>query len=57
LHGRKKKPDAGPGLNLFSEENRGDRCNYAGRTLIAIIERSNIGYHEILYFRATLVSC
>jgi hypothetical protein len=52
----KKKPDQEPGLNLFSEENRGDRCNYALRKIIAIIERSNMGYHQIEYFAATPVS-
>jgi hypothetical protein len=57
MHGRKKKsPIAEPGLNLFSEENRGDRCNYAARRTAAIIEKSNVRYNGNAYFAATLIS-
>jgi hypothetical protein len=57
VHGRKKKsPINEPGLNLFSEENRGDRCNYALLKGSAIIEISNVGYNEIAYSPATLIS-
>jgi hypothetical protein len=57
MHGRKKKsPIVEPGLNLFSEENRGDRCHYGAMRAWAIIERSNVGHHENAYFKATLIS-
>jgi hypothetical protein len=58
MHGRKKKsPIVEPGLNLFSEENRGDRCHYAVMRVPAIIEKSNVGYNRNAYFPATLLSC
>jgi hypothetical protein len=53
---KEKKPDQEPGLNLFSEENRGDRCNYAVLQASAIIDSSNVRYHEIEYLSATPVS-
>jgi hypothetical protein len=57
MHGRKKKsPIVEPGLNLFSEENRGDRCNYAAMKAAAIIEYANVGYKENAYHAATLIS-
>jgi hypothetical protein len=57
MHGRKKKSPIGkPGLNLFSEENRGDRCDYALLQAPTIIEKSNVGYHRNAYFWATLIS-
>jgi hypothetical protein len=53
---RKKARSIEPGLNLFSEENRGDKCDYALLKDSAIIEISNVGYNEIAYSPATLIS-
>ena len=53
---KEKKPDQEPGLNLFSGENRGDRCNYALLQGSAIIEISYVRYNEIAYSPTTLVS-